>query len=402
MSFRLQGLWEINKSSGIEVSFNHDGEILFALCIVEKVKEELLTVYSKSDQSLAECIAQIPDDIPVILSVTGKGILFKKLNASSVQQMDTVPASILPSANNDLFYSQLFRIGEERELASIIRKEPLDNIINQLNNAGKNVVGCYIGQLGIQSIAQLLRIEPDGWFILGNSRIHFKDNVMDDLEQSDNFVNTVIVNGAAESSAVVSAYAAAFSWFSPIQQLSNNVNAINDSRQIFRSRLKLKRNAVLMAISVFTIVLINAIVFLFLFDRNSQYQYQISVNSADMYLADSLSAVLKDHSDFFSSSNVSGVSKTSFYADRIAASLPQSVNLIQLNINKRIISDDQDFYLFDNKKIEIKGNAESSSDLTTWIRDLKNMKWAKDVSLINYTKSDMAKPGSFLIEIHLQ
>ena len=120
---------------------------------------------------------------------------------------------------------------------------------------------------------------------------------------------------------------------------------------------------------------------------------------------DTLAQQLEQKKAIFGNQMNIGNSKTSFYADQIAASLPPSMQLINMTIYPVIESDT---YAVEEKaprhktnKINIKGYCQASVFYNDWKRSIQTLSWIKSIENISY-QNDQNGTGIFELEITLQ
>ena len=107
---------------------------------------------------------------------------------------------------------------------------------------------------------------------------------------------------------------------------------------------------------------------------------------------------------FFQNEGWMQSSQTSFYADRIAATVPESVLLSSLSVNP---VDDKNSRekrkkLFHEGLIVLTGTCKRPIDLNGWIKRLKDFHWAKKVDVENYTYDSGDRMGKFRVEMHFE
>ena len=94
-------------------------------------------------------------------------------------------------------------------------------------------------------------------------------------------------------------------------------------------------------------------------------------------------------------------SRTSYYSDQIAATVPTSIQLTELSINpleKKLRKGEQEM-VFQTNLIQVSGRAKRSTHLNNWIKTLKKYDWIKSVSILNYTQDNARVSGEFNIAI---
>ena len=117
---------------------------------------------------------------------------------------------------------------------------------------------------------------------------------------------------------------------------------------------------------------------------------------------DTLKSELKLKEQYFINSGFLDASKLSYYADRIAYTVPKEIVLTQLNINplEGKIKNNKPIS-FQNRKILILGTVTQSIILNNWVKQLKDTDWIKNVKIIHYNQESVEIPAEFELQIDL-
>jgi Tfp pilus assembly protein PilN len=114
------------------------------------IEQELLAL-----DSLAELKAAIGDSIPVVLVVTGKGLLEGVMKTQEVASWPEILHQRLPGADPAVFVGQL---SQTPSRVSVLRKAALEEIQDTFDAEGIPLVNIY---LGLTAITQVLPFLPD-------------------------------------------------------------------------------------------------------------------------------------------------------------------------------------------------------------------------------------------------
>jgi Tfp pilus assembly protein PilN len=95
-------------------------------------------------------------------------------------------------------------------------------------------------------------------------------------------------------------------------------------------------------------------------------------------------------------------SSPSYYADQLAAELPDEISLTRMNLAPRLKLSEEDSIAFKPGHIEIDGSCSQSVVLNTWLQSLKTKKWIKSAILQSYVQDKNMKQGEFEIALVLE
>jgi Tfp pilus assembly protein PilN len=118
---------------------------------------------------------------------------------------------------------------------------------------------------------------------------------------------------------------------------------------------------------------------------------------------DKLKKDLNEKSTFMNKMGLLQAGRTSFFADRIAAMIPASIQLKEMNINPLVKNpnDDKDI-AFNVNSIVVKGDCKKNTELNEWIKQLKRFDWVNDVTLTNFTQDKEKNMGIFNMELKVK
>ncbi len=141
------------KLAGVDVYSIGNGHSYHAV-ILEKIKDEVfLSSQALELASFADLCSFLGDDVAVHLSVNLRGVLYKQL---PVQQEETrLFQAALPNANMGDFYWQN-EVMEGGNAVCIVRKNVIDDMLEQFQQAGLWVTGLSLGPFDVQHILRFL------------------------------------------------------------------------------------------------------------------------------------------------------------------------------------------------------------------------------------------------------
>ena len=391
--------------TGLELNIDSEGNYIWNYCVVKRSKNKVLLEKSEGSISdIRELFKNIDPANPVLLSVTGKGIIHKNIAYSEQDNFETAASRILPNAKMEDFYIQIFKQHNGTAWSSLIRKSVLDAVLENCKHEGIKIIDCVLGPQVCQSFIPLLgQPESEKTYQFSNFKILVNNGEIISFHSSpEDQVNQIItIAGLNIPDKQIIAFASAFSYFNRISQLSNNFSFVITNSEEYINELRFRNTGILALITFFTVLLINFIAFFYLSEQVASKSGRFSIANKKLLLADSLAAQVEQRRTFLTTSGLSQPSRTSYYADQIAAELPGNIRLTSLLVHPVIKNDDDKTKIrFESKKIILSGKSHFAVDVNEWLKLLRNKSWVNSVVLSNYNQKEGSDLGEFVIEIN--
>ena len=381
-------LFSIREICGIENHINTDDTQCFQFCILKKQKNNVQLQSSQTSiNNFAELSANLDEKIPIALAINGKGILHKKLKALPKNPTEIL-SQVLPNANKKDFAFQVHKALDGYWI-SIIRRAGLIQIIEQYKANGLHVVSIQLGAFVIEPILSLLT-NSQSELLTAQEILQIKNQKIENFstKQHSNLQNYEL-SGEAVSSHLLVSFGAAFSYLISHQSDFYNFPTINYLKENFQYQQLIKKVGSVGLVTLLTLLIFNFMAFSWLNKTVESQNIQLSFHQLQLQQLDSLQLQHQEKEQFFKQNNILQNSKTSWYADQIAASIPEGISLSQLNIfptPKKSFSQESKM-IFEQHKIQIKGSSQRAIQLNLWIKQLKKMDWIKEVTLMPYQET---------------
>ncbi len=394
--------------AGVEFTLNAEGAAEIQAVLLKKTGSTIETIARLSDlKDFDALIAGIDKNYPVLLSLKGKGIIHKKVNTGPTDSFEVLLDKVLPNSNIQDFYVQKLAIDQEQSLISVARKGVVDAGINEITSRGYSVIACTLGPFAVQSVLPIILPDTESTSELkfSNTELLIRQGAIHSYVNTANAEPEWVagVDSINIPSGLLVAYATAFNYFNPVSSLSSNITAVQSALSEFKDGLKFKKTGVALLSLFFAVLLINFLLFSYYGDKVKEKSARAALSSSELALIDSLSGQIEQRALFLSKTGLSAPSRTSFYADQIAQSLPEEIRLSSLQIHPQKKEDENEKKLeFDGNRILIGGSSKFSLDVNEWIRKMRGSDWVKSISLLTYKQKDDNRPGEFLIEIKLR
>ena len=365
-----------SKVAGLHVRLNGENPQMDAAV----VKKENTTIEKDATHSGLQDSKQLREvldtSLPICLSVDGKGVLHKTINASEAgpnPKIDKLIQLILPNAKASDFFHQIVKEDENEYIVSIIRKEALYQLNDDLNTRGFVVVQVSLGPFAARLLEQ-------------------EEEEEEEVQKEEN------------PAAGQVAYANAFQYFLPqTLKIAIKENEFTEYDDEFIQKRIFTAMGWAGLVVFLGVLLINYFTFSALDVRNQELSHSVENYQDQLNYLEALEKRTQQREQFLQGAGwLSPDSKTSFYADRIAATVPREIRLSVLNIfprEKNKNRSEKRKWLYDGARIAISGNSNRSTSVNEWMKQLENLAWVKKVELVNYTQKALRDRGEF--EIHI-
>ncbi|MFL5763632.1 MAG: hypothetical protein ACJ77K_06790 [Bacteroidia bacterium] len=338
------------KAGVLEIFLSPDGARNYRFCIAEFIKGGLRFSSEKEGSSLREA-AQMGSTLPVLLFLSGKGVLKKIIAGSESEDESSLLNRAVPDAAGSGLCAQFEKENEDQMCIKLVRTALLDELILELRKEKvTKIIACRL--CGTEDSQESVRL-------------FFSDELK-------------IVKGHANLDLLAAEY------------LNNR---------------KLRTKVIALLACTFTILLLNYFVYDHYHSILGELNAKMNVGQTSLEQYEKVKAEWSEKKTFLDQNGFSVAAQTSFYADRLAAALPEEVSWTRLVIHpvkKRTDGDEEKSLQFENRNIIVDGNCKKSIALNDWIKTVRKMSWVADVSMLNYAQEDAHDAGNFSISIALK
>lgn len=369
------------------------------IVILKRQKKQIVNISKEVFiGSIDEIIKQIPEKTAISLSIDGKGILFKEWEEENTSK-EQIFRELLPQGNYGDFYLQIHS-SLNKQIVGIARKNHLDTILKTFENAELSIIDLILGPFILNQTVSFVK-ENDVKWILPNRTIVWEGGIIESFNTSDKSLTTFYTFGdELVSSEYLISFSQAFWVLISPTNLHNDIDRVvqNRNNQYYKKAINYVGTAILSFYLVLLIV--NYLLFSsYSLQLNQTYdEYESSlkiINKLEQYTTD-----LQQKEILAKKVGLGARIQLSYFADRIAATLPSYINLIQLEINpldsKRQRKNTPEFV---NGEINISGNITNGVRLYKWIEKLKKLPFIQYVEVIELNQDEALKPAFFIIEI---
>ncbi len=402
--FNHINIFQSNTVAGIDINILKENEFVFQYVQLKKVKQTIaINNQAKQIDDIEALKQRINPKDPVILNVSGKGIIHRKIAHEGLTEEEMLQ-KVFPNARVSDFYLQHMPLDDEHVYLSVIRKKTLHEIIELLKSHHLHIINIFLGPFAVNHIIPFIDHDKKN-ILLPDIKIITNEQKIIDFKVSENHdISTEYSIGSDQVPALLlKSFSAAFGYFLD----AGSVNALhipslaNEKQEYFHKQLFVKVGWAALII-LFALLLGNYMVFTHYKGKQERLSSELSKNRVTLSKLKFLKKELKRKTQFVEEKNILGKTKLSFFADRIARSIPEQIVLDQLALNpvRKKVKEHESIDIRQNTII-INGSSTNSTILNQWIEELKNFAWIVQLDIINYKQESLHSSGDFSIEIKI-
>lgn len=389
------------RCTGAEVHLNPDGSYdIRILCLTLDKKQINITGKKRYSGSVTKITDFVPHG-PLAVTLTGKGVLIKKtalLEGASTGALQ----QLFPALKLDEFYVQHFPAGGHSFVA-IVRRELADAVLSVFKKQGAEVLMLSLGPFVVDQVIPQLNVYGESLSFDGHELV-----LNEAKEWMDYRYNSLSENGfplkidlETIPSEYLLAYSTAFQLIlnEKLELVQVAAEAIEQRLVAFVAELKFKRNGTAMVVFFFILLLVN---FLALSAYNSGNEKLMSKAGRQSYIFENrakLEQEVKDKEQLVKRLGWNKGYRYAFLCDQIGVTVPKGIILDELQINplsggETGLTKGTPLVL---GSIKVKGQTNSVYAVNSWIYELKQKNWVKDVQLEKYTADEQRQAQVFTL-----
>ena len=383
-----------------------DGEAFTAnLAVVKRVGAKVYFVKGEYGLTSLRSIGEhIPQGMPVMLTIGGKGIIHRVVAGA---QDGEVLKQVLPNAKADDFYIQQVDT-EENTFLSVARRQLVDHLIGQMVKQGCRFVGAGLGAFSVTQFSQFLfGVEKDSCsFGRHHFTLHNGELIGYELLSADHvrYTGGVNIGGEQLNEQLVVAFATAFSAISDAAQAQLFIPALQTGAEECRQHWLFKRCGVALIAFFFVLLLVNTGFFVY-------YSDQLADGTGDdvQAIQREIDALRKQASE--RDALLGGIWhaeaprwEMAYLADRLAATVPEGILLNDLAVYPKddALSRKQGRPVHTPSMIWIKGACTDMPLLNGWVKQIRGLLFCESVKIDHYQFDAREGTGIFGLSLTLK
>jgi len=399
-------LFEPSTVAGVEMIVSSEGQSLFHLTILNRKNSVIsLQSFEQDIKSIENLKQHLPDNLPISLVINGRDVQNEKVKSENNHKQ--IIRKILTNANEDEFYLQRLSVGDNNIIASIIRKQTLESIVQQFEKQNIPLVNISIGPFCIGALYPIIKEKGQDTFdfSVGGHQLTFHNHSIHDYKETADTNNGTMMNvsGKEMPQKLLIAFAGGF------QQLSGTPISLNAPLvKVHRTQWQQKRLFRPLGYSILGLFLLlsftNVSLFGYLNTEVKSLSRKVGNKQDQLLYLESLKEQLEIKKKFLQKAGWLKPSRTSFHAYRIARTIPKTIYLELLSVHpqiKDIQNTSKKVYRHETDKINIKGISRDTDAFNTWIEVIKNEKWVKKVVVEYYRERSRSINTEFSIQLFI-
>jgi Tfp pilus assembly protein PilN len=397
-------LFQRNTVAGIDINILKDNEFIFQYVQLKKNKQAIIIDDLAKEIDDVETLTQrINPKDPVILNISGKGIIHRKIDNEELTEEEMLQ-KVFPNASVNDFYVQQMRLDDKYLYLSVIRKKTLHEIIDLFKSHHLHILNIFLGPFAVSHIIPFIDHSQEE-IVLPDMKLSTKEqNIIGfQASESDTISTRYSIGSDQVPALLLKAFSAAFSYFLDEESVNAlNIPSLKNEKEEFTYKQIFIKAGWGVLIILFALLLGNYMVFTHYKEKQARLSSELGRNKATLSKIESLKDELNRKKQFIKEKNLLGKTKLSFFADRIAHTIPREIVLEQLAINPvaKKVKEHESIEIIHNT-IVIRGTTRNSTILNQWIETLKGFQWIKKLDIMNYTQETLYATGDFTLEIEL-
>lgn len=394
----------IREIAGIDINLLSDNSYLVHIIIVQLSGSKII----KSDEylhikSLDQIFEKIPVQIPVALNISGRGILHKQVPG---EYQGHIIQSLIPGANSNEYYYQRFTYSAKEDIA-IVRKQPVDHLINLFTDKGYIVLNAGISLGFAAGILQMINTGRQPQIFTGNHIVHLStEGEMTSYATSPSHAQIIecAIDAIILKSIQIPSFSIAVNTLIDIQEAPGiEVESIIQARYNYRHKKIFTTSAWAILLFLLGTLLINFMVYQHYYQLNEESLARRTLYQNRLDNLDTLQTKVKQKELFMQKLGWLKPASFSEISDKLAASVPEDITLTEMDIFPISGKENTDVQ-FNSKRdtVMITGYCYEPGSVNEWISSMDSIDMIQSVKLLNYWYKKEDETGNFRIEIKLK
>jgi hypothetical protein len=328
---------------------------------------------------------------PIILSIGGKGILYKKYN--DLDELEKI-TRIYTNRNLEKFYIQQYVIPQWGDYVVFADKQVVDNIVERITTKEASILDLQYSPLNLITQEQNESTSKIGRYLL-------------DYQQKTITVNCEETDNAAVSSSSPFANSSFSLSNNYLQDLKTKTNKINEiffnNHFVFNLIVKKLSLGTLLIFSL--VLLVNFLLYQNQFDKNNTLKGLILEKGITTENSDTLEKKILDNEKFLKN-NLPHNTLFAFYVDKICATIPNGIKLNFINLfpisKENTDVDNNETIEVTKNQLIFKGHATNSIIFDSWLKQLNSIPWIEKSIIVDFTYIDLEKNARFELDIRIR
>ena len=382
------------KICSIEIEFRGENSVQINASLFERKRKGIQLDATFKLEDIQHLKTKIKKETALVLNLTGRGIITKRIEKT--EDFHFSFKQVIPNANEEDFFYQVYD-APDHLLVTIIRRNALDNLLSEISGTGFRIAKLYLGTLTAGTLGIILQKQT---VFTPLSRIEINEaGIIEQVVPEVNQKCEETIDQEKISGDGLIAAASGYSYYSELPVSDVDSIYLHSDREELSYRILLNKIGFGSLAILLICLLFNQYVFSHYQERFVLLDQILQQTANERYELINLKTEISEKQMLVESTGMFQTRILSFYADRIASTVPQDIHLTNMWINplpaKKLAEGEQAVFLPGD--IHIEGKVPATTILNTWIAVLKTFEWAKEVKIDNYKLSAGDDLASFTV-----
>jgi len=389
---------EHTRIDAVEVHQLQDGSHLMHHIAIKRNgnRLEVMVMHPLID-SLHGLVDFIPSNVPVVLILTGKGVLIRHITIDKEASDEELVRSVFPDARvGDFLFSKESQ-AENGSVFCLTRTQLAETIVKKFLAHKIQITDVFIGPLTVTSILSML--EPENTpIITGYCSFYIRSGQLIDVQPTpmESTGRNIKIGVLTLPEVMLCSFSAAFN-FLVINRCdpSTPLPLVREKAQEVMVTAKVKGLLAIALGFLFIILLGNFFLFGHYTRKYNDLVLVVEENLTTARKTDSLLELIQQREQFLKQSSGTDNYKGSFIIDRIGASIPYGITLTEIAVHPILFKEEEvnQEPVYQPGKIRIQALVRESNALNKWIKRLEDMEWIESVAFSDYLEKEEHEAG---------
>lgn len=365
----------------IEHFHTENGDILNVL-VVGKSNNELIVNESFQVGSIDALIEKLDKRQHLFLIINNDKVITREIEGEFDSQKSII--SVFPTIKMDEFYFEVLPLAHSA-IINLCRKSEVATILDDYTKRGLVVIGFSLGCSSVQLLESIYH-EPE--LYTSNIKLLINDGKFSETESYNGNESKQYINGLEINNHFVVPLSGILSYCNkPVPTISNFSQSIQQLRNNFKQQRTFTLGLKISLATIFTLLLFSFLFFTHYTSKVSEISEALEVNKSQKELLLKLSDEMAKK-ELLIKNYSTNTSKTSWYLDRLALTIPHSILLTNLEWQpvKGTIKENEIIEIEHNKFV-LEGHMNNGNEFSQWITELEKQSWIKQVLIDSYGTS---------------
>lgn len=376
----------------VECYFGQEGEHL-ALCHFRVRREKAELLESRNGQSIDDLLKGFKDSIPIILLLSGKKVLTKKIEIKENLEEEQLISRAFSNIDTNQLLIQV-NPNERNEFAiSAVRLDIVDGILERIGEGGKMVIEICLSEYAFYAILDSVEKGKLGGY--------FNDINKADLSQiRDNLNGEIMLMGEKIDLSCLMPFLLGLQLLAS-NDLKSTYAPIISNREQWKYTMLFQKTLPISAVLIFVLLLLNFLAYTHYTQKNNELHGLTQAYNKQLTEISDLKNSFEAKKQFLLN-NGGQNSKVAKMGDEIAMLLPKQITLSKMSFQPvtKVIKKDN-LVRFAQDKMTVEGETDSYAHFQVWLDELRKLEWVSEIAIVGYQETNSRHDAEFSISIHI-